>query len=86
MKQHEDFFQYFYECPEDIPWTECELESDNEETRIPLNVLDTNDAETVFKNYTNMLQQEKQQSEYVEHTLIDCVFVFSVNNPCLLKF
>ncbi|XP_044766017.1 rho GTPase-activating protein 190 isoform X2 [Coccinella septempunctata] len=64
LKQHEDFYQYFYECPEDIPWTECELESDNEETRIPLNVLDTNDAETVFKNYINMLQQEKQQSEW----------------------
>ncbi|KAK9890323.1 hypothetical protein WA026_010422 [Henosepilachna vigintioctopunctata] len=64
LKQHEDFYQYFYECPEDIPWTECELESDNEETRIPLNVLDTNDAETVFKNYINILQQEKQQSEW----------------------
>lgn len=64
LKSHPEFYQYFYECPEDIPWTECELESDNEETRIPINVLDTNDAETVFKNYINLLQQEKQQSEW----------------------
>lgn len=63
LKSHPDFSQYFYECPEDMPWTECELGSDNEETRIPYDVLDTSDAETVYKNHINVLQQEQKRLE-----------------------
>ncbi|XP_068917100.1 rho GTPase-activating protein 190 isoform X2 [Tenebrio molitor] len=63
LKTHPDFSQYFYECPEDMPWTECELESDNEETRIPFDVLEISDAETVFKNHINVLQQEQKRLE-----------------------
>lgn len=63
LKSHPDFSQYFYECPEDMPWTECELSSDNEDSRIPYDILDTSDAETVYKNHVNVLQQEQKRLE-----------------------
>lgn len=62
IKEHPDFNQYFYECPEDIPWTECDL-NDSSETRIPFEVLDTSEAETVYKNHVNALQQEQKRLE-----------------------
>lgn len=65
IKTHPDFGQYFYECPEDLPWTECELGSDAEDSRLPFDVLDTSDAETVYKNHVNALQQEQKRLEYV---------------------
>lgn len=45
-----------------MPWTEC---SDSEDSRIPFDVLDTSDAETVFKNHVNVMQQEQKRLEYV---------------------
>ncbi|KAK9758629.1 RhoGAP domain [Popillia japonica] len=63
LKSHPDFSQYFYECPEDMSWTEFEFKSDNEDTRIPYDVLDTSDAETVYKNHVNVLQQEQKRLE-----------------------
>ncbi|XP_049781040.1 rho GTPase-activating protein 190 isoform X2 [Schistocerca cancellata] len=63
LKEHPDFSQYFYECPDDIPWTECDL-TDVSETRIPFEVLDTSEAETVFKNHVNALQQEQKRLEW----------------------
>ncbi|XP_046406932.1 rho GTPase-activating protein 190 isoform X3 [Ischnura elegans] len=62
IKEHPDFNQYFYECPEDIPWTECDF-VDSSETRIPYEVLDTSEAETVYKNHVNALQQEQKRLE-----------------------
>nr|CAI5846227.1 unnamed protein product [Callosobruchus analis] len=63
IKNHPNFSQYFYERPEDLPWTEC-LGEDNQETRIPFDILDTSEAETVFKNHINVLQQEQKRLEY----------------------
>ncbi|CAH1109193.1 unnamed protein product [Psylliodes chrysocephalus] len=62
LKSHPNFSQYFFERPEDLPWSECL--DDNEETRIPFDVLDTSEAETVFKNYVNVLQQEQKRLEW----------------------
>ncbi|XP_071440115.1 rho GTPase-activating protein 190 isoform X6 [Hetaerina americana] len=66
IKEHPDFNQYFYECPEDIPWTECDF-VDSSETRIPYEVLDTSEAETVYKNHVNALQQEQKRLEWKKH-------------------
>ncbi|ENN78679.1 rho GTPase-activating protein 190 [Dendroctonus ponderosae] len=63
IKNHPNFSQYFFERPEDIPWTEC-VGSDSDETRIPFDVLDTSDAETIFRNHINVLQQEQKRLEY----------------------
>ncbi|KAJ8955601.1 hypothetical protein NQ318_001431 [Aromia moschata] len=63
LKSHPNFSQYFFERPEDLPWSEC-LGEDNEETRIPFDVLDTSEAETVFKNHINVLQQEQKRLEW----------------------
>lgn len=63
IKDHPDFSQYFYECPDDLPWTEGDFD-DPSETRIPFDVLDTTEAETVFKNHVNALQQEQKRLEW----------------------
>jgi len=70
IKDHPDFNHYFYKCPDDIPWTECELElqeegGERDEKRIPCDVLETGEAESVFKNHANNLQLEQNRQEYV---------------------
>ncbi|XP_063220269.1 rho GTPase-activating protein 190 isoform X2 [Bacillus rossius redtenbacheri] len=62
IKEHPEFSQYFYECPDDIAWMEQDI-SDGNGTRIPFTVLDTSEAETVFKNHLNALQQEEKRLE-----------------------
>lgn len=63
LKNHVDFEQYFFEATE-VPWPELSDASDNEEEqRIPFDVLDTPEAETVFKNHVNALQQEQKRLE-----------------------
>lgn len=63
IKNHIDFEQYFFECDQ-APWTDLSDVSDCEdETRIPFDVLDTTEAETVFKNHVNALQQEQKRLE-----------------------
>ncbi|XP_028519787.1 rho GTPase-activating protein 190 isoform X2 [Apis cerana] len=63
IKEHPDFHQYFYECPEDIPWIDCDF-GENNGTKIPYDVLETPEAETVFKNHINVLQQEQRRLEW----------------------
>lgn len=63
LKQHIDFDQYFFECDR-AAWTELSDVSDAEdESRMPFDVLETNEAETVFKNHVNALQQEQKRLE-----------------------
>ncbi|XP_050438253.1 rho GTPase-activating protein 190 isoform X3 [Adelges cooleyi] len=69
IKEHPDFNHYFYKCPDDIPWTECELEMQEEgavrdDRRIPCDVLETGEAESVFKNHANHLHLEKNRQEW----------------------
>ncbi|XP_055390265.1 rho GTPase-activating protein 190 isoform X3 [Condylostylus longicornis] len=64
FKGHVDFDQYFFECQR-APWTDLSDVSDMEdEQRIPFDVLDTPEAETVFKNHVNALQQEQKRLEW----------------------
>ncbi|XP_048511916.1 rho GTPase-activating protein 190 isoform X3 [Athalia rosae] len=62
IKDHPDFHQYFYECPEDIPWIDYDF-GENNGSKIPYDVLETPEAETVFKNHVNALQQEQRRLE-----------------------
>lgn len=63
LKNHVDFEQYFME-PTEVPWPELSDASENEdEQRVPFDVLDTPEAETVFKNHVNALQQEQKRLE-----------------------
>ncbi|XP_054279717.1 rho GTPase-activating protein 190 isoform X3 [Macrosteles quadrilineatus] len=69
IKNHPDFNHYFYKSPEDIPWTELDWDEDGDgtkETRIPYDVLDTGEAETVFRNHANSLQQEHKRLDSVD--------------------
>ncbi|XP_044016188.1 rho GTPase-activating protein 190 isoform X6 [Aphidius gifuensis] len=63
IKQHPDFDQHFYECPEDISWVDYDF-GENNTTKIPYEVLETPEAETVFKNHINALQQEQRRLEW----------------------
>lgn len=60
IQEHPDFHQYFFECPEDIPWTECDIGHNH----IPFDVLDSNEAETVYRNHVNALQQDQKKLEW----------------------
>lgn len=71
IKEHPDFHQHFYECPEDISWVDYDF-GENNTTKIPYEVLETSEAETVFKNHINALQQEQRRLEYVK-------FIFKIH-------
>ncbi|XP_053666685.1 rho GTPase-activating protein 190 [Anopheles marshallii] len=62
---HIDYEQYFFDAVErGGSWAELSDMSDMEdEKRIPFDILDTPDAETVFKNHMNALQQEQKRLE-----------------------
>ncbi|XP_058794856.1 rho GTPase-activating protein 190 isoform X2 [Phymastichus coffea] len=63
IKEHPEFDRYFYECPEDIPWIDYDF-GENKTSKIPYDVLETPEAETVFKNHVNALQQEQRRLEW----------------------
>ncbi|KAG7155075.1 Rho GTPase-activating protein 190-like 1, partial [Homarus americanus] len=63
ISEHPDFDRYFLRCNEDIPWSENAELLDSADTRIPFDVLDSNEAETVFKNHVNALQAELEMRE-----------------------
>ncbi|XP_067638454.1 rho GTPase-activating protein 190 isoform X3 [Eurosta solidaginis] len=61
LRNHPDFEQYFFEFPQ-VSWTELvDMEEAEEEVRIPFDVLDTPEAETIFRNYVNAVQQDKKK-------------------------
>jgi hypothetical protein len=64
MHSHADFNSYFLDCPADgMSWAETDL-LDSTEMRIPFDVLDTSEAEMVFRNHINSLQKEQRFLEY----------------------
>ena len=63
IHEHEDFDHYFLDCPPDMSWAETDL-LDHNEMRIPFDVLDTREAEMVFRNHINTLQKEEKLLEY----------------------
>ena len=64
MHSHPDFNSYFLDCPADgMSWAETDL-LDSTEMRIPFDVLDTSEAEMVFRNHINALQKEQRTTEY----------------------
>lgn len=69
LRNHLDFDQYFFDSTEqNVSWMDLSDFSDyDEEQRIPFDVIDTSEAETVFKNHLNKLQQEQKRLEWVEN-------------------
>ena len=63
IHDHEDFDSYFLDCPPDMSWAEMDL-LDHNEMRIPFDVLETSEAEMVFRNHINTLQKEEKLLEY----------------------
>jgi len=65
LRNHIDFDQYFFDsAQQNVSWMDLSDFSDmEEENRIPFDVLDTAESETVFKNHMNKLQQEQKRLE-----------------------
>ena len=52
---------------QDTTWMEANLfDGDSSENRIPFDVLDSTEAETVYKNLLNQLNAEHNRFEWVE--------------------
>ncbi|XP_058444677.1 rho GTPase-activating protein 190 isoform X1 [Malaya genurostris] len=66
FRNHVEYEQYFFDAVErGGSWAELSDMSDMEdENRIPFDILDTAEAETVFKNHMNALQQEQKRLEW----------------------
>merc|ERR1739842_211320 len=64
ISEHPDFERYFIRYEDDLPWSENTDLLDSPDTRIPFDVLDSNEAETVFKNHVNALQAELEMREH----------------------
>ncbi|KFM58166.1 hypothetical protein X975_04418, partial [Stegodyphus mimosarum] len=62
LQQHPDFNQYFLESPDEQPWQETDL-VDSNETRIPLDILDSSEAEACFEDHKAALQAEERRKE-----------------------
>ncbi|KAG1685818.1 Rho GTPase-activating protein 190 [Nymphon striatum] len=62
MQHHPDFSRYFLDDPDEGLWHESKL-VDSGDTRIPLNLLDSNEAITCFRNHVNSLQAEQKRVE-----------------------
>ena len=61
LRNHCEFDQYFIECPQ-ASWMELiDMEEVEDEARIPFDVLESAEAETVFRNYLNSVQQDKKK-------------------------
>ena len=64
IREHQDFDRWFVEYPEDTTWMEANLfDGDSSENRIPFDVLDSTEAETVYKNLLNQLNAEQDRYE-----------------------
>ncbi|KAK4312268.1 hypothetical protein Pmani_016281 [Petrolisthes manimaculis] len=63
ISEHPEFDQYFLRVNEDVHWSENTDLLDSPDTRIPFEVLDSNEAETVFRNHVNALQAELEMRE-----------------------
>lgn len=61
FRNNMDFDQYFYENDTGT-WAD-ESDEENPEGRIPFEILDATEAETVFKNHLNILQREQKRLE-----------------------
>lgn len=61
LRNNMEFDQYFYEN-ENVSWADVSDDEEND-ARIPFDVLNTAEAETVFKNHLNILQREQKLLE-----------------------
>ncbi len=59
VRSHPDFEHFFVEYPEDTTWMEAEVFGDNS-GRIPYQILEMPDAETVFKNHLNQMHAQQK--------------------------
>ncbi|XP_014247205.1 rho GTPase-activating protein 190 isoform X2 [Cimex lectularius] len=65
IKDHPDFNNYFYNCEKDVTWSEGDWEGTcTKERRIPCDILETGEAENVFKSHASALQQEQKKMEW----------------------
>ncbi|GAB6029022.1 hypothetical protein CHUAL_004810 [Chamberlinius hualienensis] len=62
LKEHPDFNEHFVECPDDTPWEDSDI-SESGDRRIPYDLLDSPEAETLFRNHLNALRAKQKTVE-----------------------
>lgn len=61
VREHPDFDHFFLDHHDDEAWMETDLfNTDASENRIPFQILEMPDAETVFKNHLNHLNAHQK--------------------------
>ncbi|XP_078581588.1 rho GTPase-activating protein 5-like isoform X8 [Branchiostoma floridae x Branchiostoma japonicum] len=75
LQRQDQFEEWFVVLPEDMPWRESDHVDSMVDKRIPFDLLEMPEAETVFKNHVNKLQaaqkKERMKHEFrrlLEHT------------------
>ncbi len=64
VRGHPDFDHFFVQYPEDTTWMEADLFDGGEGgNRIPYEILEMPDAETIFKNHLNQMHAHQQIME-----------------------
>ncbi|ESO03014.1 hypothetical protein HELRODRAFT_173861 [Helobdella robusta] len=63
LKKHDKFMSHFVVLPDNMQWMDSAL-LDRNDGRIPLDLLETHQAELVYRNYVNHLRVEKRKIEY----------------------
>ena len=77
--QRQDFFsQYFVQIPDGSSWTDP-VYLENQDDRIPSDLLQSQEAETVFRNYVHILRLEHRKMEYADFCIYNCnLFVLRI--------
>lgn len=63
VRGHQDFDHFFVQYPEDTNWMEADLFDGDAGNRIPYEILEMPDAETVFKNHLNQMHAHQHIME-----------------------
>jgi len=63
LQRQEFFSQYFILVPDGCSWTDPVL-LESQDDRIPSDLLQSQEAETVFRNYVHILRLEHRKMEY----------------------
>ena len=62
IERREDFDTYFVRCLDGFAWFQTEL-LEGQDPRIPFDLLNSNEADDIFRNHVKTLRDEKRRME-----------------------
>ena len=89
LQRQEFFGQYFFVIHDGCSWTDPVF-LETKDDRIPSDLLQSQEAETVFRNHVQILRLEHRKMEYAYYLFLSssgrAVSIYSQNLPCLCVF